>query len=139
MHAGPTGDWAMAVTGNLLLPPFLLSLFFFSLFFCLLSFVFFYILFLNCVLIQNYTVDKGKVFAWGEGQDFRTGLGGISRSQFPRMVEFPSPVKGIALGYSHGIAVTEDYGVFTWYHPPYLPYPPPLSILSSILSFSITR
>eukprot|EP00026_Physarum_polycephalum_P001279 Phypoly_transcript_01280.p1 GENE.Phypoly_transcript_01280~~Phypoly_transcript_01280.p1 ORF type:complete len:936 (+),score=129.43 Phypoly_transcript_01280:95-2809(+) len=58
--------------------------------------------------------DKGKVYAWGDGQDFRTGLGGVQRSQFPKMVEFPSPVKCLALGHTHGIAVTEDYGVWTW-------------------------
>lgn len=59
--------------------------------------------------------DKGQVYAWGEGTDFRTGLGNTARASFPKNVEFPSPVKRLALGHSHGIAVTQDYGVFTWY------------------------
>lgn len=58
--------------------------------------------------------EKGLVYSWGEGTDFRTGLGGTSKSQFPRMVEFPSPVKALALGHTHGIAVTQDYGLYTW-------------------------
>ncbi len=58
--------------------------------------------------------DQGKVFAWGDGSDFRTGLGSTSRSLFPKNMEFPSPVKRIALGWNHGVAVTQDYGVYTW-------------------------
>lgn len=73
VHAGPSGDWAVALT------------------------------------------DLGKVYAWGEGTDFRTGLGATARALFPRNVEFPSPVKRIALGQTHGIAVAQDYSVFTWY------------------------
>eukprot|EP00026_Physarum_polycephalum_P001398 Phypoly_transcript_01399.p1 GENE.Phypoly_transcript_01399~~Phypoly_transcript_01399.p1 ORF type:complete len:917 (+),score=105.43 Phypoly_transcript_01399:210-2960(+) len=57
----------------------------------------------------------GRLYAWGDSGDFKTGLGSETKQVHPRLVEgFDSPVARVAIGQSHGVAVTADYGVFTW-------------------------
>ena len=48
-------------------------------------------------------------YSWGESGDYKTGLGSEAKQLHPRLVEgFDAPVVRIAIGQSHGVAVTSE-------------------------------
>ncbi|KAK2709534.1 hypothetical protein QYM36_013262, partial [Artemia franciscana] len=58
----------------------------------------------------------GKVFAWGEGEDGKLGLGTEDTHESPQLVEslITKRVRDVACGSSHSAAVTSEGELYTW-------------------------
>ena len=61
------------------------------------------------------TLD-GKVFAWGEGEDGKLGLGNRLTMDKPRLIDslLPKKIRDIACGSSHSAAITSSGELYTW-------------------------
>ena len=51
---------------------------------------------------------EGELFTWGEGEYGRLGHGNVLRCKYPTKVEAIGPVKQVACGEAHTLALSRD-------------------------------
>ncbi|AMC94164.1 hypothetical protein AOC36_09230 [Erysipelothrix larvae] len=60
--------------------------------------------------------EAGEVYSWGQGLNYRTGLGTSKDTEVPTKLTFPNDakIKYVEQGYYNGYAISEDNQLYAW-------------------------